>query len=94
MSRDDDHDRPDPDAAARDPRADARAPAEAGAPSPRASLGQVARAVFWSFFGVRRGAAHAEDFARIRPMQLVIVGIAAGLLFVLALVAIVRLVLA
>ncbi|WP_085317675.1 DUF2970 domain-containing protein [Derxia lacustris] len=61
---------------------------------PRASIVQVARAVFWSFFGVRRGAAHAADLARIRPIQLIVAGLVAGLLFVLTLVVVVRLVLA
>jgi hypothetical protein len=58
------------------------------APAP-ASLGQVARAVFWSFFGVRKGRHMLQDGATIRPHHVVLVGLLSGLVFVLALVALV-----
>jgi len=60
---------------------------------PSASMWQVARAVFWSFFGVRRGSEHENDFARIRPIQIVIAGIVGAALMVVALIVVVRLVL-
>ena len=50
---------------------------------------QVAGAVFWSFFGVRRGKDMQQDLVTIRPHHVVIVGLVSGLAFVLALVALV-----
>ena len=55
-----------------------------------ASLLQVASAVFWSFFGVRKGRHMVQDLASIKPLHVVIVGVVAGAIFVLALLAIVR----
>ena len=71
--------------------ASAIAPRDASlAPEPRdASLAQVAGAVFWSFFGVRKGRHMQQDALRIRPHQVVIIGLLAGLLFVLALLTLV-----
>lgn len=58
--------------------------------SPReASLAQVAGAVFWSFFGIRKGRDMQRDSVTIRPLHVVLVGLAAALVFVLALVALV-----
>jgi hypothetical protein len=58
----------------------------------KASVGQVAKAVFWSFLGIRRGRQHDRDAVTIRPMQIVIAGIIGAVLFVLTLVTIVRVV--
>jgi len=55
----------------------------------QATLLQVASAVFWSFFGVRKGRHMQQDTVTIKPQHVVIVGLVAGLLFVLTLVAIV-----
>ena len=57
--------------------------------SRHASLLQVAGAVFWSFFGVRKGRHMQQDTLTIKPLHVVIVGLLAGLAFVLALVALV-----
>ena len=58
--------------------------------SPRnASLAQVAGAVLWSFFGIRKGRDMQRDAVTIRPLHVVLVGLAAALVFVLALVALV-----
>ena len=54
-----------------------------------ASLLQVASAVFWSFFGVRKGRHMQQDTVTIKPHHVIIVGLVSGLLFVLTLVAIV-----
>jgi hypothetical protein len=60
------------------------------AESPKnASLAQVAGAVFWSFFGIRKGRDMQRDSVTIRPLHVVLVGLAAALVFVLALVALV-----
>jgi hypothetical protein len=65
-------------------------PESSEAPAPRpASLADTIRAVFWSFFGVRRGKDMQRDAVTLRPLPVVLVGIAAAALFVLALVALV-----
>jgi len=60
-------------------------------PSPArpATLAETARAVFWSFFGVRKDKDMQRDAATLRPIPVVLVGIAAAALFVLALIALV-----
>lgn len=61
-------------------------------PPAQATLRQVMSAVFWSFFGVRKGDAMRRDMVTIKPHQVIIVGIliAAGL--VVALLILVRLI--
>ncbi len=50
---------------------------------------QVAGAVFWSFFGVRKGKDMERDAVTIKPLHIVIAGLVAGVVFVLALVGLV-----
>jgi hypothetical protein len=38
--------------------------------------------VAWSFFGIRKGSEHRQDLLTVKPLQIVIVGIICGLLFV------------
>ena len=68
-------------------------PPESPSPEPSparpATLAETARAVFWSFFGVRKGKDMQRDAATLRPIPVVLVGIAAAALFVLALIALV-----
>ena len=64
-------------------------PPDPSAAPKRATLPQVASAVFWSFFGVRKGRHMLQDMESIKPLHVVLVGLVAGLLFVLTLVAIV-----
>lgn len=54
------------------------------------SFWQTAKAVAWSFFGVRKSSDHAQDVERLNPLHVVIVGLLAGVLFVLGLLALVR----
>ena len=77
--------RPPEDRARRRPALRRPAPAE---PRPATFL-QVAGAVFWSFFGVRKGRHMLQDTTTIKPLHVVIVGLLSGLVFVLALVALV-----
>ena len=64
------------------------------APAERpATLPEVIKAVFWSFFGVRRGDAMRQDAQRIRPRQVIVVGIALAALLVLTLLLLVQIVL-
>ena len=60
-----------------------------GTPARKAGFLQIVLAVFWSFFGVRKGRDMLQDTTTINPLHVVIVGLLAGLLFVLALVALV-----
>ena len=67
-------------------------PLEPGPTSRRASLAQTARAVLWSFFGVRKRADYARDSAQLNPIHVIAMGIAGAALFVLVLLLVVRLV--
>ena len=70
-------------------------PASSSADSTRAApLRQVIVAVCWSFFGVRKRAAMTSDATRIRPWQVILVGVVFAALFVGTLVTIVRIVVA
>ncbi|HXZ55818.1 MAG TPA: DUF2970 domain-containing protein [Burkholderiales bacterium] len=51
---------------------------------------QIAKAVFWSFFGVRRRAEHERDLAQIKPAQVVVAGLVGAAIFVLSLVLLVK----
>jgi hypothetical protein len=54
-----------------------------------AGILDVARAVFWSFLGIRKRSAHEKDAVTIKPVQVIIAGIIGALVFVLALVVLV-----
>ena len=51
---------------------------------------QVAKAVFWSFLGIRKRAAHEKDAVTITPLQAIAAGLVGALIFVLSLVLLVR----
>jgi hypothetical protein len=67
-------------------------PSPPPAPPREATLKEVLGAVFWGFFGVRKGKAMQRDAVTIRPHQVVIVGLLAGAAFVATLLVIVRLI--
>jgi len=73
---------------------DAPPPAAGTSPRPaeprQASLIQVAGAVFWSFFGVRKGKHMQRDAAAVKPLQVVIMGVLLAAVIVFALLALVR----
>jgi amino acid transporter len=54
----------------------------------------VARAVFWSFLGIRKKSHYQEDAVTIKPHQVIIAGIIGAILFVLTLVIVVQIVIA
>jgi hypothetical protein len=54
------------------------------------SLAQTAKAVAWSFVGLRRGAGYRSDAQRLNPVHVIVVGVAGAALFVLVLVLLVR----
>jgi preprotein translocase subunit Sec61beta len=49
--------------------------------------------VFWSFFGVRKGNSMRQDAVKIRPHQVILVGVALAAVFVFALLLVVRIIL-
>ena len=51
---------------------------------------QVAKAVFWSFLGIRRRAAHEHDAVTLKPVQVIVAGLIGAVIFVLSLVALVK----
>jgi hypothetical protein len=50
----------------------------------------VAKAVFWSFLGIRKRAAHEKDFVTLKPLQVIVAGIIGAVIFVLCLVTLVK----
>lgn len=54
------------------------------------SFFQTMKAVLWGFFGVRKGAGYQDDIARLNPVHVIVAGLLAAAIFVIALVAIVR----
>ncbi|MEF3063911.1 DUF2970 domain-containing protein [Pandoraea apista] len=55
------------------------------------SFVQTINAVFWSFFGVRKGRDHDRDMAQLNPVHLIVAGLVGGILFVVALVLLAKL---
>jgi hypothetical protein len=62
--------------------------------SRKGSFWGTLRAVAWSFFGVRQGAAYEKDVAQLNPVHVIIAGVVAAALFVLGLVLLVQWVIA
>ncbi len=58
--------------------------------APKAGPLQVARAVFWSFLGIRKRAAHEREAVTITPVQALVAGLIGAVLFVLSLVTLVH----
>lgn len=58
--------------------------------SAKATPLQVARAVFWSFFGIRRRADYEKDAVALTPVQVIVAGIIGAIILVLSLVTLVR----
>ena len=50
------------------------------------------KAVFWSFFGVRKGTDYEADTKRLKPQHVIAAGLVSCVVFVLVLFAIVKLV--
>jgi len=53
-------------------------------------MGDAFRAVFWSFFGVRKRADYEADTQRLKPQHVIAAGLVCALVFVLALLALVK----
>jgi hypothetical protein len=50
----------------------------------------VAKAVFWSFLGIRKRAAHEKDAVTLKPAQVIVAGVIGAIILVLSLVTLVR----
>ncbi len=61
-----------------------------GKQSRNATFWQTVRAVFWSFFGVRKRSDYERDAARLNPVHVVIAGFIGALIFILILILIVK----
>jgi hypothetical protein len=55
----------------------------------RGSFARTMKAVAWSFFGVRRSSDLERDSQELNPVHVIIAGVLAAVLFVIALVALV-----
>ena len=73
------------------PPPDPAPPEPARAPRP-ATLREILGAVFWSFFGVRKGEAMRRDTVTIKPHQVIIVGVLCAAVLVATLLILVRLI--
>ena len=56
------------------------------------SFGATAKAVLWSFFGVRKKSGYEEDTQKLNPLHVIIAGVIAAVLFVLTLLTVVKMV--
>jgi hypothetical protein len=71
----------------------AEPPPDHDAPPTRpATLPEVIGAVFWSFFGIRKGDAMRRDAVTIKPHQVIVVGILLAAVLVASLLILVRLI--
>jgi hypothetical protein len=55
-----------------------------------ATFAQTAKAVAWSFFGVRKRANYEHDAANLNPVHVIIMGIIGAALFIAALLLIIK----
>ena len=56
----------------------------------KASLLQVAKAVFWSFLGIRKRRDYEADSVELKPQQVIIAGLIGAAVFVTGLILLVR----
>lgn len=53
-------------------------------------IGEAFKAVFWSFFGVRRRTDYESDAQRLKPQHVIAAGVISAVIFVLALFGLVK----
>jgi hypothetical protein len=56
----------------------------------KAGVLETARAVLWSFFGVRARRAHEADAVRLNPVVVILTGVVLAAVFVVGLITLVR----
>ena len=65
-----------------------------GKPQRQASFGATMKAVFWSFFGIRKRRDYESDAANLNPVHVIIGGVIGAVIFIGILVLVVRMVVA
>ena len=60
------------------------------APARKGSLWATAKAVAWSFLGVRKSSGFQDDIAQLKPYHIIAVGLVGGILLVVSLIALVN----
>ena len=60
----------------------------------KASFAATVKAVFWSFFGVRKKSDYEKDAQQLNPVHVIIAGLIGALIFVVTLLLIVKAVVA
>ena len=60
----------------------------------KASPLQVAKAVFWSFLGIRKRRDYETDSVELKPQQVIVAGLIGAVVLVLSLILLVRFVIA
>ena len=53
-------------------------------------IGEAFKAVFWSFFGVRRRTDYESDAQRLKPQHVIAAGVISAVIFVLVLFGLVK----
>lgn len=56
----------------------------------KASFGATLKAVFWSFFGVRKRSDYEKDAEQLNPVHVIIAGLIGAVIFIVTLVLIVK----
>ena len=56
----------------------------------KGSFLQTMRAVAWSFFGVRKSSDYEKDVSQLNPVHVIIAGVIAAVLFIVALIVLVN----
>ena len=60
----------------------------------KASFGATVKAVFWSFFGVRKKSDYEKDAAQLNPLHVIVAAVIGALALIVTLIVIVKIVLA
>ena len=66
------------------------APPRPSGPARKSSVWRTVQAVAWSMLGVRKGSEWEQDGVQVTPLQIIVVGLAALIVFVLGLMALVH----
>jgi hypothetical protein len=56
----------------------------------KASFGATMKAVFWSFFGIRKKSDYEKDAQQLNPVHVVIAGVIGAIIFIATLLMIVK----
>ena len=56
----------------------------------KASFGATMKAVFWSFFGIRKKSDYEKDAQQLNPVYVIIAGLIGALIFIATLLVIVK----